>query len=378
MSLILVNCAKSFCDLLNTLARYCPENENLKIIINAMPTLDLVKLCHIYMKSMECHMSALENGDDSIFENSIIIVPGVDLSELWHEFTSERQNKIRIMLQMLTINCTRVMDEIKLNQEKDQNDDDFNPYLGVGEDNDDYNLDDIQQALDTFQEGDVENGGYGIGSIARVLGLDKLLDSDEVREQLANIKQEDIDGVTQSIQGLFGDMNPNTNKLVNNMLGGIVEELQQSDLSNGKLIDNMHDIAKRVSSKLQPQMESVGVEGQQELEQGMRNMAQNFSNQSGNSNLLSMMQKMMQMIPDSSQERSSSQMSQEEMMKQSMDFINNMYSNNSRTNNSRSNGSRQVNQQQMMQLMQQMQNNPNGSGPTLNRAQRRKQNRNHK
>ena len=107
----------------------------------------------------------------------------------------------------------------------------IDPFVGVGNNNQEYCVNDIYQNMETLE--DIKYKDPCLGSLVSFLSIDKLIDIDKITDQLNNMTQEDIEKATDNIQSLLSTHDPNTQSFLKNMLDKIRDELKNVDLSQG-------------------------------------------------------------------------------------------------------------------------------------------------
>ena len=157
---------------------------------------------------------------------------------------------------------------------------DVDPFLlGVGSnDNQDFGVDNMIASTQDLKN-DVTTPG--IGSIAKMLGVDKMLNMEELSKQLKNINKSEIDEATANIKNLLGsNVDENTSDMIGNILNDITDQLKASDLSNGDPIQNIISIAERVAQNTLPKIDKNKVDIKKVFE-STQNLANNYKDKDG-------------------------------------------------------------------------------------------------
>jgi hypothetical protein len=279
---------------LSDLNRY-QQNIGCQRVLDIFERVNMNKILVKYLATMRPFEQKLNLKDESIFSNKLVVVPGLDMSLLWHKLTSGQKAKIWIYLQILYVNAELVA-KYGLNQETDNpiieqmttnikvdkdKEKEFDPYTGIGQNNlDNYNVNDIMSG--TKNTDGCEVSKPGLGSLANLVGIDKMLNLDELKTELQSMTDEDVKKATEKIQNMLGSNNdPQTNQVINNMLSNIRDELKNEDISTGNPIDNIMKIADSVALKIKPQMEESGVDIGKIFE-STQNLADNIRDENGN------------------------------------------------------------------------------------------------
>lgn len=126
-----------------------------------------------------------------------------------------------------------------------------NPFLGLmpessesSNSSEKYDIDSMFSNVDQIQA----PSGDLMDSLFQMSGVDKLVDINQLNEQLKNVKQEDIDVATKSITKLLGAENDkDVSEVCGTLVEGIVEDLQANA---DKGIQGMYDTARTVSERV--------------------------------------------------------------------------------------------------------------------------------
>ena len=157
---------------------------------------------------------------------------------------------------------------------------DVDPFLlGVGSNNNqDFGVDNMIASTQDIKN-DVTTPG--ISSIAKMLGVDKMLNMEELSKQLKNINKSEIDEATANIKNLLGsNVDENTSDMIGNILNDITDQLKASDLSNGDPIQNIISIAERVAQNTLPKIDKNKVDIKKVFE-STQNLANNYKDKDG-------------------------------------------------------------------------------------------------
>ena len=157
---------------------------------------------------------------------------------------------------------------------------DVDPFLlGVGSnDNEDFGVDNMIASTQDIKN---EVTSPGISSMAKMLGVDKMLNMEELSKQLKNINKSEIDEATANIKNLLGsNVDENTSDMIGNILNDITDQLKASDLSNGDPIQNIISIAERVAQNTLPKIDKNKVDIKKVFE-STQNLANNYKDKDG-------------------------------------------------------------------------------------------------
>src|SRR3972149_2920159 len=145
------------------LNRYTP-NETTSEFLSVFNKLDMGKMMLRFISTMRENESKLKSRDETMFDSSVEIFPGIHLDDLWKKLTDKQKNKIWTHLQILNIQSEILMNFVDKEEENEDlnkvNDlnlkknivtenqeveefKDFNPYIGVGGNGNDCSIDQL-------------------------------------------------------------------------------------------------------------------------------------------------------------------------------------------------------------------------------------------
>lgn len=258
---------------MNDLNRYS-HNDNIHKLIQVYNQLDMAKVIFKVANFTKEFANDINNKNQSIFDKPLFILPEIDLSLQWSKLTTAQKNKSWTYLHILSIESDFLMNFDKQSSEvqsvhvsqpteqitqtetsQEPKHLDFNPYVGVGTNDGNYGVNELYSATPNLK--DDKPTAPGISSVLSMLGVDKMINMDELSQQLKNMKKEDIDNATNNIRSLLGNnIDENTSALINDMLTGITTELNNKNVGNGDPLQNIMKIAESVATKIQPRMEN--------------------------------------------------------------------------------------------------------------------------
>ncbi|ARF09417.1 hypothetical protein Indivirus_1_40 [Indivirus ILV1] len=206
--------------------------------------------------------------DESLFEKSFEILPNVDVAVCWVDLASNRKQKVWTYLSILQIESDILVNQPKQlpeqlpkqepHQEPQQEPLAFDPYVGVGGNTSaqGYNVEQMYASLANMP--DEESGsGPGLTSIAKLIGLDKMVNFEDLSEQLKNMKPEDIENATNNIKEMLGNnMDEKTTSMLNSMLSDISLEMKSANLGGGDPFKNIMSVAETVAGKMKPKIQN--------------------------------------------------------------------------------------------------------------------------
>lgn len=302
------------------LDRYVPGGQGIRNFLQVFNNLDMTKVVKRFHQIMKVNQEQLAAKDETMFSSPIVLFPDVNLSSYWSKLTGGQKAKIWTHLMILFIQSEiltstpesspqsssssqtsqTTVSTSKQGTTTDQSDDttdkkevkkevkavqvaklpeNFNPFIGVGGDSKDYAVDDLVAGIQSLPD---DQPSVGVGAIAKLVGLDKVFNMEELQEQLKNMDEEDIKQATESIKGMLGsNVDEKTSNIMSEMLKNIAEELQKGDLKDGNPFDSLSRIADTVSQKIRPKFEEEGVD-MNTLWQSTRNMSGQLKDKQGN------------------------------------------------------------------------------------------------
>lgn len=278
-------------NLVKDLNRYYP-NDPCKNFIDNFDKLDIGKIMVRFLSIMRDYETQLSARDESMFSSDTVLLPSINLSTIWTHLRSGQKNKIWTYLQILYYQSELLLNTDEcINQESDkhqvlenikQDVIQFNPYVGVGEESEDYGVNTMtSEKLDLE---DLKNFKPGLDTMISALGIDKKLDLESLRNQLKNMSKEEIHEATATLKNVLGAkaVNPKTANMIETMLSSISEELQNdTGNDNENPLNKIIKIAEVVANKMQPKMQSNNV-NIQDLWTSTQNVAQDFKDEKGN------------------------------------------------------------------------------------------------
>lgn len=192
----------------------------------------------------------------------VTIIPGLDISVVAKDFNDTELTALWGHLYMLFISAVGMISSInghkkegkvweilpklrekvtKMGLTKDGKM--FNPFIGLMQENGEYNVETMFENVD-----ELKTTGPSVEDVFKLTGVDKLVDVNQLNDQLKNVKQEDIDEATRNITKLLGAENDSDiNEVCGSLVEGIVEDLK-SNKDGG--LKSMFDTAKAVTEKI--------------------------------------------------------------------------------------------------------------------------------
>lgn len=270
------------------LNRYAPS-EGTQKALDVYKNLDIAKVIFRTYHLLKDNSTQINNKDETLFNLPFIVLPDIDVSKSWPILIKGQKDKLFTYLRILMIETDilinqqpKQLDQTQTQENKETNDVivkvtpslEFDPYVGVGENNSEkFGVNEMFSSLDNIE--DETTAGPGLETIMKMTGIHKLVNLSELSEQLKNMKKEDIENATNNIKELLGDsVDPSTTSLITDMLTNISEEMKNNDMGKGDPLKNILNIAESVASKMKPQIENNNIDMTQLL-----NSTQMFANQ---------------------------------------------------------------------------------------------------
>lgn len=247
----------------------------------------------------------LKSTKDDGRQVTITLIPGIDMVYSWYTLDTQSRENLWFYLENMFISGTKMIHLVnetsvsnfdtkilkELNYAKLKKDFseafpeqqvinvinlDIDPFLGIGVDNQELGLENFVQTNNTQQ---VQQPG--LGSMAKMLGVDKMINMEELSKQLKNISKTEIEDATSNIKKLLGsNVDEGTSEMIGTILSDITEQLKESDLSNGDPITNIISIAEKVAKNAIPKIDPNKVDMKKVFE-STQNLANSYKDKDG-------------------------------------------------------------------------------------------------
>jgi len=134
---------------------------------------------------------------------------------------------------------------------------DVDPFLGIG-----LNVGEDNYGVDDFLNPDKPQAEKpGLASMAKMLGVDKMLNMDDLKNELKNISKKEIDDAGNNIKSLFGGgADDNTSNVIGSILSDITDHLKNDELSGEDPLKSIMAIAETVAKKAMPRIKKNNVD----------------------------------------------------------------------------------------------------------------------
>lgn len=216
------------------------------------------------------------------------VIPGIDIGASFSAFNTEDQKYVWTYLKSMYVSCVKMINiannsngnittqnivaefESELDIKKINTEywakfpdshvilkQEFNPYIGVGSSTNEYSLDDMLSGPEILpnQTAPISlTGSDGISNIVKMIGIDKMINMEELTNQLKNMTDEDIEKASQGIRQMLGeDADESTTEMIDSMLHNINSELKKEAINGtGDPISNVVKIANNVAQNMLP------------------------------------------------------------------------------------------------------------------------------
>lgn len=133
----------------------------------------------------------------------------------------------------------------------------FNPFIGIHELGGKYTIDDLYQNVGSNEM----KGGFNINLILKTLGIDKVISSKQLKEELKKFDKEHIDMATDTISNLLGDNDEDSKKVYGTVLKSMIKGLKKDGLENpDKVLNRVNKVVSKNVSKdrMQKMMSNIG------------------------------------------------------------------------------------------------------------------------
>jgi hypothetical protein len=206
--------------------------------------IDIKKISERFVKLLTPLRDKIKNKDISIFNETFMILPNVNLSRIWKSLTDEKKERVWLFITLFDMLSS-------INAKND-----VDPIYGVGQDAP-ISVDDFRHNLTVAEQSIKKEDTDPISMILGKLGIKNL---SEITDELKNIDKTKIDTATTDMKKLLGITDTGTGDFISKMIGSIADELRDTDLTKGNQIENFMKIAETVASKMRPEIENGNVD----------------------------------------------------------------------------------------------------------------------
>lgn len=229
----------------------------------------------------------------------ITILPGIDLSVGYKTLTEdERTNFWQYMFlfsssifNMIKISNPEKFSKYQHVEQTNQfisvhlmktgvlfNDKIFNPFIGLGEKDGSYELNDM------FTQGELpKQPNVSIESILKMLGVDKMFDEAKLNEELKKINDTQMKEATDGILKLMGAQNnPEVKEVCDLLVQDIVSKLKEGGFSLSNMSDTMFKVAENAKNNIDMNKMKKTISSMQNFMENSQEKFKNMKDENGN------------------------------------------------------------------------------------------------
>jgi hypothetical protein len=265
---------KKFADFIYNLNKTFKNDSELEEFNKKIDMVNPKKLIKRYIKVLKPYKTQIESKDNTLFTNTLYIIPNVNISRLWNSTNSTvTKDVIWQYLQILY-----VLGEI---------------YVSGNVENVSM-LDDMLKN-DNANDNANNNGNGNIDQID-MKNIMKNMNVDKLNEQLTGISKDDIMEASENIKKMFPN-NTQTSNVMCDLVNDISKELANNNVNNNTNnngIMGILKIAENVADKFKPKLESGEININELLESAQGMMSEIYGkSDNNNNNPMEMLSKLM-------------------------------------------------------------------------------------
>ena len=249
------------------------QTKDIKTVLDILNKLNIKKVAQSYLANMKKYKNNIDTNDESMFESNVIVIPGVNLSDIWSNLPQSFKTRVFVYLNVIYTLC-----EIYVNT-PEPNTNEINFYEGIKSNKEGVcsvnkvlkNVKELKPSDDQMYVAQVVDmmKSMGINDLSDLknvdlskLDLSKLnnlsksgLSNLDISKHLQNIDSNSLDEAKTIISTLLNNDQESTSAF-GEMLDNIADELKTCDLNNGNLFENLGTVAESVREKVLPKIES--------------------------------------------------------------------------------------------------------------------------
>lgn len=244
------------------LNRYSPHNI-LETFLSSFNNIDFNLILVRYLKKVRPIQDLLKSNNEQIFEEPLYLFPDINISEFWPKLQKGQKRKVFTYLQLLYVQAELILEKDNKNNidfinnkiksditlENELEEEEFNPFLGLGVAENSFNLEGMKEGLDNLVEEDIHKPGFE--SILAASGIEKLIDVDDILKKLNDMTDADVEETTSSFQKLFHG-NEKVTGLINDIIINFKQELSENIKPEKNKFADVMQMAKNVAEKTKP------------------------------------------------------------------------------------------------------------------------------
>ncbi len=268
--------SENLCKFLADLYKFT-KNNSVKKIIDVFKNLHPLKTAKKFIEATGKHSQCIESKDETLFRSKFIILPGIDMHKMWPLLDSSQKNKIWLHLEILSISANMVVQEgsestvmtdsksmssmsvhnRELGKDAAESSmNNFNPYVGVGTDDDNFGTEELFGGPDELP-GDNNSSGFSLSSLnlTNMIDIGKFVNIKELQEQINKIKDSDIDEAFEQLKrDTNGSYDQDTANSIASLLKDITHELKNINTDKTLQISDLITIVEGLISKITPKL----------------------------------------------------------------------------------------------------------------------------
>ena len=236
---------KDLIEFLNFL--YNIENTNeIKRMIDNIDNINYKKLAsYIFIKTKDIS-NKLKKHDETIFLEEVKFFPGINISNYFNKLNDDNKNIFWEKIVRLHIYTYIIVEHVDKNVKNELEKVDKNK---LEEKEKELKVIGNKSLFDLIKEeendDEEDDDGFNLNKI-----ISQVLDVDDFSEKLKNIDDDDINKITGTVSSILGDnINDTSKDLIKGMIKGVSEEVKDIDFKNGDIIENVQNLADKVSQK---------------------------------------------------------------------------------------------------------------------------------
>jgi hypothetical protein len=202
-----------------------------------------VKLFDKVFKVLSDCGEIIKTRDDKLFSRDFIMAPGVNLKHLWNYFDDTMKDRVWTYLNILLTSGS--LHNISL-------EDDFDPFIGVkagdGKLSEMAKVDLVPEGVLTDKKAD---GGMSIPGLGGI-------DLSSIAKQIGEADKDELKKASDELKSTLGESG--AGGFIADMISSVTEELGKSDLSKGNPLQNLMQLANRVTESLAPKLDGQNPE----------------------------------------------------------------------------------------------------------------------
>jgi len=223
------------------------NTDEIKRMIDNIDNINYKKLAsYIFIKTKDIS-NRLKKHDETLFLEEVRFFPGINISIYFNKLNDDNKNIFWEKIVRLHIYTYIIVEHVEKNVKNELEKVDKNKLeekekeLKVIGNKSLFDL--IKEEEDN--ESDDEDDGFNLNKL-----ISQVLDVDDFSEKIKNIDDDDINKITGTVSSILGDnINDKSKDLIKGMIKGVSEEVKDIDFKNGDIIENVQNLADKVSQK---------------------------------------------------------------------------------------------------------------------------------